>query len=66
MGGIEAYLLRDCSDCIVVLEGVVEYKVANSTRADAKFTRVSTHQLRQRNRQINELAIAVDVMSNNP
>ena len=77
VGGVEAHLLRKRYNCSVIARGVVKYKVAYCTWADAKLlqctvnnlshvlTRVSAHQLGQCNRQVDQVAVAVDVVGDN-
>jgi hypothetical protein len=72
---IEAQLKRERSDGGVVIGSVIKHEVADRARGDTKLleyeeynlshalTGVSARQLRQRDRQVDKVAVAADVVS---
>jgi len=75
--GVKVYLLRDRGDSRVIIACVVEHKVADCARVNIKLPQrlannfsfslatMCAYQLRQRNRQVLKVAMAVDVVCNN-
>jgi hypothetical protein len=77
MGSVKIHLLRNRGDGGVVIACVIKHKVADSTGVDTELLQrlannfshllaaMSARQLRQRDRQVLEVAVAVDVVRNN-